>query len=193
MFQLAETDHAPWLEKVLPHLDELLIEQAHLEKKAASAALHLIFRYPEHLFMHRELSELAREELEHFELALELCGRRGIEVRKLEPSGYAKGLAEAIREAEPEKLCDKLLVAALIEARSCQRMKVLGEALADQDAELSGFYLGLVQSEARHHGSYRRFAVEIFGEELIEARIHALRSHEGEVVRRPDPLPRLHS
>src|SRR5207247_1227241 len=104
----------------------------------------------------RELSDIVVEELEHFRLVLDLLGRRGIRFRRLTPSQYGRKLNDLVRKLEPQRGIDRLLVAALIEARSCERFACLRDHLAD--AELAAFYGGLFESEARHHSTYVRLA-----------------------------------
>src|SRR5690606_29530532 len=118
MLNLAAPTRESWAPEALAHLDTLLLDHAHCEKKAASTALGLIFHYQDKTWLMRPLSELAREELEHFELLLTLLAQRGIPFGPLQPSPYAAALHKAVRRTQPEKLVDTLLCCALIEARS---------------------------------------------------------------------------
>jgi tRNA-(ms[2]io[6]A)-hydroxylase len=192
MAKLASATDAAWLERVLPHVDELLVEQAHLEKKAASGALTYLFRYPEHVVLLAPLSELAREELGHFERVLALLERRGIPFRRLRPGPYASELLAAVRDTEPERLLDQLLCHAAIEARSCERMRLLARALAGRDDELATLYGDLVRSEARHQSLYVELAARLFPRATVDARQREILSHESAVLARPCELPRLH-
>ena len=193
MLRLRNPTDAGWAARVLPHLDELLVEQAHLEKKAASAAITYLFRYPEHVFLQVPLSELAREELEHFEQTMAILERRGIAFGRQKPGPYAGRLLAIVRDKEPARLLDQMLCNATIEARSCERMKVLSEALVDRDPELAGFYHALVVSEARHHALYVRLAERIFDPAEVRARLDEVLDHEGDVIAKATPLPRLHN
>ena len=112
-------------------MDEVLLDHAHCEKKAASTAINLIFRYPNHPRLMLPLSELAREELEHFEQVVLILRQRGLEFERQKPSPYAGRLMTQIRTHEPGRLLDMLLCCALIEARSCERMQLLAEGLDD--------------------------------------------------------------
>lgn len=183
---------ASWAQALVPHRNELLVEQAQLEKKAAAGALAFLFRYPEERAFLRPLSALAREELSHFELALELLERRGIAQRKLRPAPYAERLVALIRGEEPARLLDQLLVSAVIEARSAERMHVLAQAMADVDAELAAFWAGLVASEARHQALYLELARGRFGAAETDARLAQVLAHEAELLTRSAGLPRLH-
>ncbi len=195
MLNLASETDERWLDLVLPHLDVLLLDHAHCEKKAASTAVGLIFRYPEYPQLALPLSELAREELEHFELVVKLMRERGQEFRRLRPSPYAARLLEGTRGQEPHRLLDTLLCCALIEARSCERMKLLSERLPDIDAELAELYGSLLASEARHHRSYVDLAraCELADEATIKRRLAELAEHEARVLAEAPSIPRMHN
>ncbi len=188
----SQTDPA-WAERALDHIDEILVEQAHLEKKAASSALALLFRYPDEPRLQKPLSELAREELTHFESVLEKLQSRGLTFGRQQPSGYAEGLLSIVRGKDPDRLLDRLLCSALIEARSCERMRLLELALADRDPDLSRWYHELVASEARHQDLFVRLAKEIFPADEVERRLVEIADHEARVVASLDPLPRMHT
>ncbi|MGA0059957.1 MAG: tRNA isopentenyl-2-thiomethyl-A-37 hydroxylase MiaE, partial [Planctomycetota bacterium] len=156
------------------------------------AALGFLFRYPEHLVLQAPLSELAREELEHFERTLALLEGRGIPFGRQQPGPYAARLLRVVRPADPERLLDHMLCCAVIEARSCERMKVLSDALRGRDDQLADFYHDLVVSEARHHGLYVRLAKELFDPTEVQARLDEILDHEGGVMREATGMARLH-
>ena len=149
MLHLKSETSARWFAQVDTHLDEILIDHAHCEKKAAGTALNLIFAYVENIELCREMTEIVNEELEHFHLVIDLLNRRGIRFRRLKPSSYGRKLNDLCRKQEPDRAVDRLLVAGLIEARSCERFHALADHV--QDAELAEFYRSLFESEARHH------------------------------------------
>lgn len=192
MLRLAQETDSRWAEGVVEHLDELLLEHAHLERKAASSAVQFMFRYTEHAFLQQPLSELAREELAHFEAVLEVMARRGLEFRAQKPSAYAARLLQVVRGQEPHQLLDRLLCAAVIEARSCERMKLLSGALQKAEPELASFYAGLVRSEARHFAVYVEFAKRLFAEAEVDQRLDQITAHEAAIVAGPAELPRMH-
>ncbi len=177
---------------MLDHLDELLLDHAHLEKKAAGTAVTLLFRYPERRVLQEPLARLAREELVHFEQVLAQLDRRGVAFRPLRPGPYAGRLHAAVRDSEPERLLDTLLVAALIEARSCERLGLLAVALPDVDTTLAALYRGLLEAEARHHGEYVRLALALFPEPEVRRRLEVLARHEAEALAAGAPTPRVH-
>ena len=187
---LVETD-PEWASRAASAIDLVLIDHAHLEKKAASTAINLIFRYPEHPKLMRPLSELAREELDHFERVLTILDERGIRFSRIRPSPYMAKLSEIVRKEEPLRLLDTLIVCAFIEARSCERMKVLAAHLDDE--RLRAFYASLLASEARHHRTYVELAQTIFAPEEVGARLDEIASHEAEVMRALPKDPRLHN
>lgn len=191
MLGLAAPTSPAWLARALAHLDEVLVDHAHCEKKAASTAVSLLFRYPERHALLPVLSALAREELAHFEQMLVLLARRGTPYGRLTPSPYATELLAAVRGDEPERLLDTLLCLALIEARSCERMKLLAEAVDDE--ELGAFYRGLLASEARHHHRYVELATTVAPEATVRARLRELAAHEAAVLAAAPPLPRMHT
>jgi tRNA 2-(methylsulfanyl)-N6-isopentenyladenosine37 hydroxylase len=184
-------DTAPdWARRAAPRMDAILLDHAHLEKKAASTAMTLMFRYPEHPQLMRPLSELAREELEHFEAVLAILEGRNLVFGRSKPSAYPGRLLSVVREGEPERLVDTLLCCAFIEARSCERMKLLAEGLFD--AELAEFYRALLASEARHHRLYLDLAASVVGQEAMRARMAEVAAHEAEVIRSAVDTPHLH-
>jgi tRNA-(ms[2]io[6]A)-hydroxylase len=186
----AATDPA-WAGRVLEEQAALLVDHAHCEKKAAGTALNLIFRYPQHGFLHAPLSRLAREELSHFEQVLRLLASRGLRFGAQRPSAYAGRLRRSIRSHEPARLLDTLLCCALIEARSCERFQLLSEAT--RDPELRSFYAGLLACEARHRGLYVALACELVPEAEGRARLAELAHEEARVLASVPPLPRMHA
>jgi tRNA-(ms[2]io[6]A)-hydroxylase len=191
MLSLQSASDARWLAQVDASIDEILIDHAHCEKKAAGVAMNLLFSYVDHVELARAMTEIVNAELEHFRLVLDLLERRGVAFRKLKPSSYGQRLHELVRKAEPDRAVDRLLVAGLIEARSCERFSVLAEHVSDP--ELRDFYQSLFESEARHHSTYVRLACDVAPEEIVRARLHWLASREAEIIAAGDPFPRMHS
>ena len=187
--------HAPtserWLHQVQGGLEELLIDHAHCEKKAAGAAMGLLFAYVENAELCRAMVEIVREELEHFQLVLSLLERRGIRFRRQLPSRYGERLHALVRKEEPGRAVDRLLVASLIEARSCERFGLLRDRL--DDAELAAFFGGLFESEARHHSTYVRLAKTFAPDDEVIARLQDLAVEEARIIAEGDAVPRMHS
>lgn len=191
MLNLQSDTSSRWLASIEGHLDELLIDHAHCEKKAAGVALNLIFAYVERTDLVRALSEIVEEELAHFRLVLDRLERRGVRFRRLRPSRYGQRLHEQVRAGEPQRAVDRLLVAALIEARSCERFGLLRDHL--EDRELAEFYGSLFESEARHHSTYVRLAEAFAPHAAVRARLQELAAIEAGIVDEGDPLVRMHS
>lgn len=180
-----------WLEQVNQHLPEILIDHAHCEQKAASTAMDLMFDYVHHDSLCDCMSEIVREELDHFQMVRRLLQQRGIRFRGLKPGTYGRKLKGLVRKHEPQRAVDRLLVAALIEARSCERFVLLRDHLPD--AELQRFYGGLFESEARHHTAYVRLAALFADEKEVADRLKQLSEEEAEIIAEGCELPRMHS
>lgn len=191
MLHLHSASAERWLGQVDRHLDQILIDHAHCEKKAAGTAMNLIFQYVEQDELCRELKGIVIEELEHFELVLDLLARRGIPFRRLVPSSYGRRLNELVRKNEPGRAVDRLLVAGLIEARSCERFDLLRRHVSDR--ELADFYDSLFESEARHHATYVRLAKLFADESVVHQRLEELAGLEAAIIEQGDELPRMHS
>ena len=188
---LAVRTDGAWLQRALARIDEVLVDHAHCEKKAASTALSLLFRYPEQAALLVPLARLAQEELGHFADVVAVLTERGVALRHQVPSSYAGALLTAVRQTEPERLVDTLLCAALIEARSCERMQLLAEALDDE--RLVALYGSLLRAEARHHATYVSLANAVPGATAVEERLAELAEHEAAVIAVATPWPRLHA
>lgn len=191
MLHLKSETGARWLEQVDRDLDAVLIDHAHCEKKAAGTAMNLMFAYVEDLDLCRAMTEIVNEELEHFHMVVELLGERGVRFRRLTPSAYGRKLNDLVRKQEPQRAVDRLLVAGLIEARSCERFSRLAEHVADR--RLSEFYRGLFESEARHHATYTRLATRFSPAEEVFHRLDELADEEAEILAASDDPPRMHS
>ncbi len=193
MLSLHSDTSQRWLAQVDDHLEEILIDHAHCEKKAAGTAMNLLFAYVEYEELAREMTEIVREELEHFNMVLDLLPARGIKFRNLIPASYGKKLHDVMRKGKPDRAIDRLLVASLIEARSCERFSLLRDHIATRDAELAEFYGSLFESEARHHTTYVRLAKLFADEDTINRRLAELADDEARIIAEGDPLPRMHS
>ena len=191
MLTLKTDSSERWLIQVRENLPEILIDHAHCEKKAAGCAMNLIFAYVENYELCQEMVEIVNEELEHFQRVLDLLSRRGIKFKRQIPSTYGRRLNDLVRKDEPAKAIDRLLVAGLIEARSCERFDLLRKHV--DDGELSDFYHELFESEARHYTSYVRLAKMYGNEQVVMDRLNELADLEAEIIASGDPMPRMHS
>ena len=184
-FLLCRTPDA-WVQCAVANQATLLVDHANCEKKAASTALNLLYRYVEH----HKLSRLAREELRHFEQVIAIMRERGVDYPQLSASRYAGALRLQVRKAEPDRLMDTLLIGAIIEARSCERFAALAPVL---DAELGEFYNSLLKSEARHFADYLKLAEEVSSKIDVAERLPILLEFERGLIEEPDTEFRFHS
>jgi len=191
VLHLQSESQTRWLKQVDAHLPEILIDHAHCEHKAAATAMSLFGAYIDCQELTREMTVIVNEELEHFHSVLALLDRRGIPFRKLRPGTYGRQLNLLLRSNEPQRAVDRLLIAGLIEARSCERFKLLRDHV--QDAELAEFYGSLFESEARHHTTYVRLARLFQDADAVRTRLEELSAAEAEIIAAGHPLPRMHS
>lgn len=181
-----------WIDKAIKpeNLAVLLVDHANCEKKAASTALNLIYRYTDNFELLNKMSRLVREEMRHFEQVIKIMKQRDIPYQHISASRYAAGLREVVRKVDPGRLVDVLIVGAFIEARSCERFAKIAPHL---DSELKAFYQSLLKSEARHYQDYLALATKASGNESIDQRIAVIRSCEQQLIQDPDVEFRFHS
>ena len=186
---------AEWAENVLRNKLALLNDHAHLEKKAGTNALDLLCRWPEpnppeHWV--QAMNNVARDEIDHLGLVTRLISRRGGKLTKYHKNPYAAELRKLVRLGRgDEDLMDRLMVSALIEARSCERFELLAQA--GDDKELSKLFSGLWASE---HGHYRVFvdlALRLHPKEAVERRWSEMLDAEAGIIAEQPPGPRIHS
>ncbi len=169
-------------------VDSLLIDHAHCEMKAASNALALATRHPEDARLVRSLTDLAREEIDHFQRVLSILVARGVALGPPPIDEYAARLRRAVNElprsgARPVALADRLLVGALIEARSCERFQLLADASADR-GDLRSLWRDLLACEARHYRTFVDLAVDVMRGDraAVTARLEQLSRIEATIV-----------
>jgi tRNA-(ms[2]io[6]A)-hydroxylase len=171
-----------WVNIVESNIDEILTDHAWCEQKAASNALSLIINNPGYTIMITELIKIAKEELEHFEQVHELIKKRGGVLGLERKDNYVNELYQFIQKGGSRKssMVDRLLFSAMIEARSCERFKVLSENIKDK--ELSTFYRDLMISEAGHYTTFLGFARE-YGEGIdVDKRWKEWLEYEAKVI-----------
>ena len=190
MLLFRETVALDWLPKILNHVPAVLVDHAHLERKAATTALNLE-KYRDLYSRVEELNAIAIEELGHFQLVLNLLKRRNILFSQPYSSPWISGLMRSIRNGQRHQVIDHLLCCALIEGRSCEKFQMLAEALKETDAELSQFYGGLVESEGNHYATYLLMARAIDDPETTR-RLEFYLELDAKLIREPNPLPMLH-
>ncbi len=188
---LKQPTNPAWVDQALAHLDVVLLDHSHCERKAAGVALNLMFRYPSNAKLVRMLTAIAQEELQHFEQVNRILEQRGIPLGPLSAPPYAAGLKAAMRRDEPTRLLDSLLVAGLIEARSHERLGLLGDRCPD--SALASFYRSLMASEARHYGVYWLLATTYYDLATVNTRLEELSVIESDLLATLHPEPRIHS
>jgi len=184
---------AAWIKTALDNLPLLLIDHAQCEKKAASAAMSMMYKYVDRRELLSKMSKLAREELVHFDQVLRLMDQRAIDYTHLSAGRYAGALHGIIRKSEPDRLVDRLILGGFVEARSCERFAALvPELFARGEEELGRFYFSLLKSEARHYKDYLALA-RLYSTLDIKDRIEAFRELEASLIETPDDTFRFHS
>jgi tRNA 2-(methylsulfanyl)-N6-isopentenyladenosine37 hydroxylase len=173
-----------WLPLALERFEDVLVDHAHCEKKAAANALSMIQVYPDLPGLPSQMARLAREESSHLARVLELMAARGLTLGRDSGDPYAQGLQKAVRTSHEGRRVDRLLVAAVIEARSCERLSLLAEGL--EDPALRRFYAELAQSEDGHQSLFYRLAVTAAGGSVapVDARLDELLALEADVLAR---------
>ena len=171
-----------WATAAQHHLEDLLTDHAYCEQKAASTAISLLVTYPEHTDLVREMAALAREEMSHFELVHQLIVQRGFVLGRERKDEYVAALQLHFPKTKDRnlRLIHRLLVAALIEARSCERFRVISETLEDE--ELARFYRRLMASEAGHYTLFLRLARDTAGRDQVDPLWEGLLEYEKNLV-----------
>ncbi|MFN4298125.1 MAG: tRNA-(ms[2]io[6]A)-hydroxylase [Thermaurantimonas sp.] len=172
-----------WVDIASRNIEEILTDHAYCEQKAASTAISLIVSFPEYPDLVAEMAALAREEMAHFEQVHKRILERGLKLGRERKDEYVARINQFFPKTGDrlERLLQRLLIAALIEARSCERFKVLSENIQDED--LSRFYRALMASEAGHYTTFLTFARKYGGRERVDAMWQALLDFEAEVIR----------
>lgn len=172
-----------WVNIVEKNIEEILVDHAYCEQKAASSAISLIVGFPEKTALVQAMIALAEEEISHFKLVHNLIVERGMVLGRERKDEYVLALMKFFPKggSRDTHLVHKLLIAALIEARSCERFRLLSEQL--EDKKLARFYRKLMISEANHYTTFLGFARQ-YGEsrEAVDAKWNALLAYEAELM-----------
>ncbi|WP_407692717.1 tRNA-(ms[2]io[6]A)-hydroxylase [Reichenbachiella carrageenanivorans] len=181
-----------WVNIAEKSIDEILIDHAYCEQKAASSGISLIVQYPEYEELVEMLTDLVAEEWSHFERVLEMMNKRGIKLSKMRKDEYVLAISKIVKGggSREDQLVEKLLLNALIEARSCERFKILHQNI--QDEELSKFYFELMVSEAGHYNGFLDMAKRFKPEAQVMKRWSEFLAAEAEILKtlevRPDRM-----
>lgn len=180
-----------WTSLAVDRFDDVLLDHAHCEKKAAASAMALVTAYPDHDRLVKAMARLAQEELRHFRQVHDRILARGLKLNRDGGDPYAQELLSQVRKEHPaHRRTDRLLVSALIEARSCERLELLAGALPDPS--LREFYANLARAEGGHYLLFVDLAKAYAPAAEVDARLAELADFEGELVRRLPIEPRIH-
>lgn len=171
-----------WVNIVEKDIAEILTDHAWCEQKAASTAVSLTVQFPDHTELVNSMIELAQEELSHFKMVVEKLTDRGLTLGRERKDDYVNELLRFVRKGVDKKtvLMDKLLFAAMVEARSCERFRILSENIADDD--LKKFYRDLMESEAGHYKLFISLARKYIDREIVDKRWKEFLDYEAKVV-----------
>lgn len=172
-----------WANIAEKNIEEILTDHAYCEQKAASTAISLLVTYPEHQELVAAMAALAREEMSHFEMVHQRIVARGLKLGRERKDEYVARINTFFPKTGDRnlRLIHRLLIAALIEARSCERFKVLSENIEDED--LARFYRNLMVSEANHYTMFLKFARDFGGRNLVDPLWQELLQFEGEIIK----------
>ncbi|MGK0412805.1 MAG: tRNA-(ms[2]io[6]A)-hydroxylase [Polaribacter sp.] len=181
-----------WAEIAKDNLQQILTDHAFLEQKAASNAVSIIINYSEETELVKEMSNIAIEEMQHFKMVHLLMVKRGMVLGREQKNDYAIRLQKFFHKTKDRTnaLVQRLLVAALIEARSCERFKVFSENMEDE--ELSKFYNNLMISEANHYATFLKFARTYQDRKIVDEKWNALLAFEAEMMKERGNLAKIH-
>lgn len=169
-----------WLPIVLNDFDAFLLDHAACERKASANAMSFVVRYADRKALIEPMICLAKEELAHFHEVYKIIMKRGLQLPQNESDVYVHSLVAHARHGRDERLLDRLIIAALVEARSCERLRLVGVALPE--GELKDFYMRLAREEAGHFRIFTRLAQHYFPDEVVDAALARLVAVEGQVM-----------
>jgi tRNA-(ms[2]io[6]A)-hydroxylase len=172
-----------WVDVASMNIEDILVDHAYCEQKAASSCISLIVQFSDREKLVENLTPIVAEEWSHFERVLEELKKRGFKLGYQRKDEYVEALNKVIRKggSRDQVLLERLLINALIEARSCERFRILWKNIGDE--ELSKFYYELMVSEAGHYKNFLQLAKEYLPEETVNARWRELLEQEAEIVR----------
>lgn len=181
-----------WVEVAKNGLQQLLTDHAFAEQKAASNAVSITINYSEETELVSAMAEIAIEEMEHFKMVHDLMKARGLVLGQASKNDYALKLQKFFPKTSDrtDALIQRLLVAALIEARSCERFKVFADNMKDE--ELCKFYHDLMVSEANHYTTFLGFARKYQDRELVDKKWNDLLAFEADMMKNRGNAAKVH-
>lgn len=190
MLCLKNSTDPGWIENALDNMNSIMIDHAHAEKKAAFTALSLINKYPGKTELNLAMSDLIEEEIDHYRSVVKILVEKGITLIRDTGDDYVKQMLTQMRKEESLKLLDQLLIAGIIEARSCERLQILADNINDKD--LAEFYQSLGETEARHYMTFVKLAKTYYPEEEVKDRLDQLSCFEANLVAQLKNEPLMH-
>jgi tRNA 2-(methylsulfanyl)-N6-isopentenyladenosine37 hydroxylase len=171
-----------WVNIAEKSIEDILVDHAYCEQKAASSCISLIVSYPDKERVVEVLTPVVAEEWSHFERVMDEINKRGFRLGFPRKDEYVEKLQKIVKKggSRQQQLVEKLLINALIEARSCERFRLLWKEI--KDIELSKFYYELMVSEAGHYKNFLALAKEFMDPELVEKRWREILKHESEII-----------
>jgi tRNA 2-(methylsulfanyl)-N6-isopentenyladenosine37 hydroxylase len=172
-----------WVDIAEKNIEEILTDHAYCEQKAASNAITCIVKYPEYTDLVDEMVRICQEEMDHFSQVHAKLKERGFKLGQERRDHYVRDLSAFIKRggSREQQLVDHMLFSAMIEARSCERFRLLSENISDPD--LKEFYWDLMVSEAEHYTTFIGFARKYSGNEDVDARWKLFLEFEGELIK----------
>lgn len=180
LFQLRYTTPQSWVNAVLANFNDFLNDHAQAEKKASGMAMSMLSHYPDRPELVKAMADLAIEELAHFREVIKLMQAQGLQLNNDEKDPYVNAFRKHMRNGTEVYLLDRLLIAAIIEARGCERFGLIGQNHADPD--LQTFYQLIAESESKHHFLFIDLATLYFDVATVEQRLDELLNIEAEIV-----------
>lgn len=190
MLCLLNNTQEKWIQTAIENIDLILIDHAHCEKKAAATGLSLLSTYPDKSDIGIKMCELVEEEIGHYRAVLQILMGRNLKLNRDDGDPYVKELLSYLNKNEPERMIDRLLCAGIIEARSCERLQILGKHLPDE--ALRKFYWDLSTSEAGHYVTFVKLAKLYAPEDKVHERLKFLCEREAEIISSLKNEPRIH-
>lgn len=190
MFQLQSRTPPEWLEIVFGDFDAFLIDHTLCERKASAMGMSLVAKYPDRPLILEPLIAFAREELEHFHIMFKVLAERGLSLPADTKDAYVNGLHKAMSGDAEALFLDRLIVSGVVEARGCERLQMVTDALPDDN--LKQTYLDLTRAEARHHALFFRLAARYFPAERIKERARVLFAAEAALIEKLPLRPAVH-
>ncbi|MDX2051766.1 MAG: tRNA-(ms[2]io[6]A)-hydroxylase [Polyangiaceae bacterium] len=192
MFNLRSATPEAWLKVVFGDFNSFLLDHAACERKASATGMSFVVKYPDRTELLEPMIEFAKEELEHFHIVFKLLTQRGLRLLPDYKDAYVNGLLSQLRPGTEALFLDRLLVAGVVEARGCERLKLIADNLEGELAPLRPIYEDLARAESRHHALFFRLARRFFDPKVVQERADFLLDFEADWIGRLPHTPHVH-